>query len=69
MRRIKSVPVQLIFFCSLFVFMVPHAWAKTVVLKTEWNEYGSCPFVYSWDGAEYQLDNDIYSVGRGQRGL
>ncbi len=29
------------------------------------NEDYSCPFLYSWDGQEYSLENDIYSVARG----
>lgn len=29
------------------------------------NEDYSCPFLYTWDGQEYLLENDIYSVARG----
>src|SRR4030042_1275778 len=48
----------------LIIYAVPQANAKTVLLTVELNEWYSCPFVYSWDGSEYQLENDIYSVAR-----
>ena len=43
----------------------PHI-PKPVHLYIEVNEDYSCPFLYCWDGSKYRLENDIYSVARGQ---
>lgn len=37
-----------------------------VTLFMEVNEDYSCPFLFIWNGAEYILENDIYSVARSQ---
>jgi len=61
MTRIGVMSLMLML---LTVYAVPQAKAHNVLLTVELNEWYSCPFVYSWDGAEYQMENDIYSVGR-----
>jgi chitodextrinase len=48
-------------FAALLVVPAPRAGAQ-VVLTVELNEWYYCPFVYTWGGATYELDNDIYSV-------
>lgn len=39
---------------------------QNVVLFMEVNEDYSCPFLYTWNGCEYVIENDIYSVARTQ---
>jgi PKD repeat protein len=52
---------------ALLVVPVSRAEAQ-VVLTVELNEWYYCPFVYTWGGATYELDNDIYSVARDASG-
>ncbi len=35
-------------------------------LVLEVNEDYSCPYLFTWDGAAYSVENDIYSVARGE---
>jgi hypothetical protein len=44
----------------LIIYAVPQANAQEVILTVELSEWYSCPFVYSWDGSEFQMENDIY---------
>jgi len=39
----------------------------TMTLEAYEDQYSSasCPWVYSWDGTDYAMDNDIYSTARG----
>jgi len=39
---------------------------ENIVLFMEVNEDYSCPFLYTWNGYEYVIENDIYSVGRSE---
>lgn len=39
--------------------------AGDVQLCLESSEDYSCPYLFTWDGQNYQIENDIYSVGRG----
>ncbi len=36
-----------------------------VQLSVELREYLSCPFVFTWDGTAWQIENDLISVARG----
>lgn len=50
---------------ALVLLLAASARAQDPVLFIEGREDGSCPYLYSWDGSSYQLENDLYSVGRG----
>lgn len=43
----------------------PFVNTHTTSLHLEVSEDYSCPYLYSWDGGEFRMENDIYSVARG----
>jgi hypothetical protein len=45
---------------------LPISEINEIKLKMYLYETFSCPFVFTWDGAGYQVENDIYSVARGK---
>ena len=66
-RELKSficVSMMSMLFLSVAAFLAPSTWAANATLSVELNENTSCPFVFTWDGTDFQLENDIYSVGR-----
>jgi hypothetical protein len=46
------------------------SWGATILSLEAWETPGadSCPWVYTWNGSEYVMDNDIYSVARYKAG-
>lgn len=46
------------------------SWGATILSLEAWETVGadSCPWVYTWNGSEYVMDNDIYSVARYKTG-
>ncbi len=40
----------------------------TLVGYEDPSSYSSCPWIHTWDGAQFVRDNDIYSVGRNPAG-
>jgi hypothetical protein len=72
-KKMKSKSLSFMII-MLLVFMFPLSQAGTfvqaepdagIILTVELMEYASCPFLFSWDGEGWQIENDLYPVGRG----
>jgi hypothetical protein len=55
---------------AVFISMPAMSWGATILSLEAWETPGadSCPWVYTWNGSEYVMDNDIYSVARYKAG-
>ncbi len=61
--------ITLLLIINAFIVSFPsHARGITLTLEAWEDVGGSCPWVFTWDGAEYVIDNDIYSVARYPKG-
>ena len=65
-KLLAHLALPLAFGLAMSLAMVPQASAATDGLYLELVEEYSCPYVFTWDGANYQVENDIYSVARGE---
>lgn len=58
--KLKTVLLAL----PLLLITVTAAPAANVIFSAELNENTSCPYLFTWGGTGFQLENDIYSVAR-----
>ena len=66
-RKIVAILVAVAMVCSLSLAMsfatVPQASAASdAVLWLEVYEVYSCPYLFTWDGLNYQVENDVYTA-------
>ncbi len=66
-KTFRLILVLAIIFQTLMIFSVRSSAATSIneiILGIEGNEYISCPFLYTFNGSEFVVENDIISVGR-----
>ncbi len=67
----KSVTKFFVLLSVVLLMSMPVISQGATILSLEaWETVGadSCPWVYTWNGSEYVMDNDIYSVARYKAG-